>query len=115
MRSVWWLILGLGCGCVETPLEIAAIEPLREEAPPVQQNAELAPPGDSFWLAQAITEMNKPPPQRARSISLGYVGDAPLGGGVMRDTPLPADPNGAAPPSPSGCSCAAAGGAIMVR
>ena len=108
MRAAWLVILGLGCGCAETPLEVMVVEPIREEAPPVQQDAELAPPGDSFWLAQAITEMHKPPPLRPRSISLGYVGDAPLSGSVMRDTPMPAPdyPNGAPQASPTGCSCA---------
>jgi hypothetical protein len=109
MRWEWWVILGLGCGCAETPLEVATIEPWREEAPPIQQNAELAPPADSFWLTQAITEMHKPAPMRPQSISLGYVGDAPLSGGVMRDTPMatPApDPNSLPAQAPaSGCSC----------
>ncbi len=109
MRAEWLVILGLGCGCAETPLEVLVAEPVSEEAPPVQQNAELAPPGDSFWLAQSITEMQKPPPLRPRSISLGYVGDAPLSGGVMRDTPMPAAAYApyAAPQAPGwGCSCA---------
>jgi len=108
MRGVCLLLFGL-CGCAEAPLEAAFAEPFRPESPPIQQSAELAPPGDSFWLAEAVTEARKPPPARARSISLGYVGNAPLVGGVMRDTPMPAndavnDPRMTEPARPT-CSC----------
>jgi hypothetical protein len=46
-------------------------------------------PIESFWLAQAMGEAQRPPPPRygLQSISLGYVGDSPLTGGVMLDTP----------------------------
>ncbi len=103
------------CGCVQSPLEGAVLSPapIVDESPPVQQSSELAPPADSFWLAEAVSEMRKPPPVRARSISLGYVGDAPLVGGVMHDTPAPAGPADSmyptqyAPPPPApACSCA---------
>lgn len=53
----------------------------------VQQDPDPQPPVDTFWLQQAIAESRRPPPRRARSISLGYIGDAPLSGGVMRDDP----------------------------
>src|SRR5258706_15676973 len=42
--------------------------------------------GETFPEAFAASEATRPRPERPRSISLGYVGDAPLTGGVMRDT-----------------------------
>jgi hypothetical protein len=50
----------------------------------------MQPPIDTFWLQQEIAAMHEPKPTPVRSISLGYIGDAPLTGGVMRDTPMPA-------------------------
>jgi hypothetical protein len=51
------------------------------------------PPGpnteDAFWLAQSTSEAVRPPLERPKSRSLGYIGDEPLAGGVMRDTPMP--------------------------
>jgi hypothetical protein len=78
-----WLKLALllsVSGCVESQLD---------ELPPIQQNATFSPPIDDFWLHQEIEERTRPPLVRAQSISLGYVGDTPLSGGVMRDTPMP--------------------------
>lgn len=59
---------------------------------------------DDFWLNEQIAAMNEPPPRRPKSISLGYAGDAPLSGGVMRDTYIepPAAPAYA---EPRGCAC----------
>ncbi len=73
------ILLGLcvcACGCVESQLEPA-------------HSVAFTPPGDTFWLQEAREMATRPPPQRAQSISLGYIGDAPLAGGVMRDTPMP--------------------------
>lgn len=64
-----------------------------------QQREDPAPPVDTFWLQQAVEESTRPPPRPVRSISLGYIGDAPLTGGVMRDTPVDYQQRG-------GCSCA---------
>ena len=64
-----------------------------------QQREDPAQPVDTFWLQQAVEESTRPPPRPVRSISLGYIGDAPLTGGVMRDTPVDYQQRG-------GCSCA---------
>ena len=58
---------------------------------------------DGFWLHEAVDEATRPIPERPRSISLGYVGNTPLTGGVMRDTPMPIF---VAYPPPAPCSCA---------
>lgn len=74
-------------GCAETQLETTAqTDPM---LPLIQQHVALTPPGDTFWLAASREEVTRPPLVRARSISLGYIGDTPLTGGVMRDTPMP--------------------------
>lgn len=85
------LLLLSASGCVESQLE-SQLESQFNELPPMQQNATFAPPIDDFWLHQAIEERTRPPLVRPQSISLGYVGDTPLSGGVMRDTPMPAYP-----------------------
>lgn len=96
----WLVALGFALlGCAESRLE---------ELPPVQQSADLLPPVDAFWLRQAVDEATKPPLEHPRSISLGYVGDTPLTGGVMRDTPMPVVFQ---PPAP--CSCAMGGAGII--
>jgi hypothetical protein len=51
------------CGCAETDAEVDARSPVRDHFP------------EQFALAQ----QSEPPAQRPRSISLGYIGDAPLG------------------------------------
>ena len=72
------------------------------ELPPVQTAVDLRPPTDAFWLHEAVDEATRPIPARPRSISLGYVGNTPLTGGVMRDTPMPGfEPSSARPP----CTC----------
>lgn len=60
----------LGCACMQTS-PIALRPPAR--------------PIETFWLAQAIGDVQRPPPPSTslQSISLGYVGDAPLSGGMM--------------------------------
>jgi hypothetical protein len=71
-----FLILALAlCGCAET------LSP--DALPPIQANAEMLPPLDTFWMQQEIAAMREPKPLPVRSISLGYVGNAPLTGGVM--------------------------------
>ncbi|MEO7109585.1 MAG: hypothetical protein ABI183_04020 [Polyangiaceae bacterium] len=70
------------CGCVETPAATDA----RAEAHALDQPARVAV--DDFWLDQQIAAFDEKPAERPRSISLGYAGDTPLSGGVMRDTPI---------------------------
>lgn len=77
------------CGCAESPLASPSFASTPSIVPPpMQQSAAFLPPVDTFWLQQAIAERNRPPPEPVHSISLGYVGDTPLSGGVMRDTPI---------------------------
>ena len=87
------LALGL-FGCAESQLD---------ELPPVQATLDLRPPTDGFWRREAADEATRPIPERPRSISLGYVGNTPLTGGVMRDTPMPVY---LPYPVPAPCSCA---------
>lgn len=91
MRVRRWLVLAIAVavgGCAEEEEESVPVRaPVRE-----LRCAEIprAIPDDSFWLAQAITEANRPPPAPIRqTISLGFAGDEPLSNGVMRDTPMP--------------------------
>lgn len=86
-----------GCAGAAAEGELAAapvappcVAPLPESIPPAPAVA------DSFSIHQAEEEATRPAPRPARSISLGYAGDEPLAGGVMRDTPMDVDPN--APP-----------------
>ena len=44
---------------------------------------------DNFWHAHAWAEEKRPEPERPRSISLGFLSEAPLQGGVTRDSPMP--------------------------
>ena len=63
-------------GCAEEDEEFQVRTPVRQEV----HCAELphATPDDSFWLAQAIAEANRPPPAPIRrTVSLG---SAPAGG-----------------------------------
>jgi hypothetical protein len=84
------------------------VDPVALDGIPVaeQQREDPAPPVDTFWLQQAIAESTRPPPRPVRSISLGYIGDAPLTGGVMRDTPMPAANPTYVESGPSRCACA---------
>jgi hypothetical protein len=68
MRLAFALLIAT-CGCVDAVVL----------APPPRR------PIETFWLAQAMGEVQRPPPPSAslQSISLGYVGDAPLTGGMM--------------------------------
>jgi hypothetical protein len=54
-----------------------------EVLPPVQAQNAMFPPVDTFWLQQSVAQMREPKPLPVRSISLGYIGDTPLTGGVM--------------------------------
>ena len=100
VRALLFIVAVSSVGCVEL-----ADPRLVDELPPVQQNVALQPPIDSFWLQQSIAAMREPPRLPARSISLGYIGDGPLAGGVMRDTPMP-QPQMQAPPEQQTCACA---------
>jgi hypothetical protein len=72
-----WEVLGVVvvCGCVPTPIEVAP------------------PRLSTFGLAEAMAESQRPegPARTLESVSLGYVGDAPLAGGIMADSPPPDD------------------------
>jgi hypothetical protein len=81
------------CGCVETPAATDA----RAEAHALDQPTRVAV--DDFWLDQQIAAFEDHPAVRPKSISLGYAGDTPLSGGVMRDTPIYYDQQGAYPPA----------------
>ena len=67
------------CGCAET----TSLDAL----PPMQAQSAMFPPVDTFWLQQEVAQMREPKPLPVRSISLGYIGDAPLTGGVMNGPP----------------------------
>jgi hypothetical protein len=107
------IVGALACGCAESRFMVdpVALDGIPEE----EQRAETpAPPIDSFWLQEAVAESTRPPPRPVHSISLGYVGDTPLTGGVMRDTPMPMQqgPNPtyvdwSQPGATGHCSCAA--------
>jgi hypothetical protein len=87
-------LLALG-GCVEEGEEYEAVRAPSQPRQAEVHCAELphATPDDSFWLAQAISDANRPPPAPMRqTISLGYVGDEPLSNSVMRDTPIAPHP-----------------------
>jgi hypothetical protein len=93
------------CGCAESQLEARMFD---DPLPQIQTHAVLVPPVDTFWFQEAQDEATRPAPARARSISLGYVGNTPLTGGVMRDTPMPIYPTDSyvdyAPNQPCACS-----------
>ena len=76
-----------------------------------QQEQDPVPPVDTFWLQQAVAESTRPPPRPVHSISLGYIGDGPLTGGVMRDTPMgpQQNPSYVEYTNNAPCSCAARG------
>ena len=79
------------CGCAETMESVDAEAPSSAEARAVAHDHALPSRVvvDDFWLDQQIAAMSEPPPVRPKSISLGYAGDAPLSGGVMRNSPMP--------------------------
>ena len=93
MRRALLLLVGstlVGCAPAEEELAVASpasaranevcVTPLPDTVPPAPAVA------DSFWTRAQEEEAARPPPRLARSISLGYAGDEPLAGGVMRDT-----------------------------
>lgn len=85
-RTVLFGLVGLlqAIACVheaELPQPAAPV-PVAETVPPAAAVA------DAFWIHEEQEEVRRPPLRPVRSISLGYVGDEPLGGSVMRDTPL---------------------------
>lgn len=89
-------LLLVGCAAVdaESPAEFPSaqtrLEPLADTQPPAPAIE------DSYWIHQSVEEATRPPPHHRQSISLGFVGDEPLSGGVMRDTPMSGpdvDPN----------------------
>jgi len=83
----------------------------QDPVPPVSWSGAHAPMVDTFWLQQAVAESTRPPPRPVHSISLGYIGDGPLTGGVMRDTPMgpQQNPNYVEYTNNAPCSCATRG------
>jgi hypothetical protein len=76
----------------QTPVVARASQEEEQQQTPVplvQQNPPAPAVADSFWAYEAWSDRNRPRPWKRRSISLGYIGDQPLSGGVMRDTPMP--------------------------
>jgi hypothetical protein len=89
MRSAIGIAVALAVsGCADTESNIAPRTPV---------NAQLIDPTtlpapdivDGFPQVFAMAVENTPPPQRPRSISLGFIGDAPLG---TQPTPPHAEP-----------------------
>jgi hypothetical protein len=82
-----WLLAGLslgGLGCSE------ALEPVHTAADTRPSDRRLPVPSeDDFWMATQWSEQRRPAPERPRSISLGYIGDGVLPGGITRDDPVP--------------------------
>ena len=81
---------GIGCG--------AAIEPPRDASDRVVPVVERAKARDTFWVEHELAQARRPEPDRPRSISLGYVGQGKLAGGVGRDDLV--EPRRAAPYGP---------------
>jgi hypothetical protein len=79
MRRIGLLLLAL-VGCAEE--SEVALQPHVPQQPPVPVVA------DAYPIHQAREIQTRPPLERPRSISLGEVGNEPLPGGVMRDTPM---------------------------
>ena len=81
----WAALLVFVCGCAEASPDLF---PGDRTIPRMQSQNDMFPPVDTFWLQQEIArrqeqiEAEQSRPVR-RSISLGYVGDTPLTGGVM--------------------------------
>lgn len=80
----WALALLFVCGCAETPDFL----PGDRTIPQVQSQNDLFPPVDTFWLRQEVARREQQQLEEQsrpvrRSISLGYIGDTPLTGGVM--------------------------------
>lgn len=95
VRAVVLIVAMCSVGCVESRYDLAICAVPRvsvEDLPPAQQSLAMQPPLDSFWMQQEIAAMHEPKPLPVRSISLGYIGDTPLTGGVMRNTPMPPRP-----------------------
>lgn len=109
----------MACGCAETADSTEAEAPSPVDARAIAH--EHALPSrvvvDDFWLDQQIAAMSEPDPVRPKSISLGYAGDTPLSGGLMRDSPLP-EPPAAQASGPPGAGCdmpGACGKACAIR
>jgi len=106
-RAGWGLALAVAALASTGCTELFADEPAWPRSP-FSEEPEASPPAlpaegrtvqvqapgptteDDFWLAQRASEYARPPPERPRSISLGYISDDILAGGVTRYGPLPA-------------------------
>jgi hypothetical protein len=75
MRRVVIAMFLFVCGCAE--------QTSLDALPPMQAQNAMFPPVDTFWLQQEVAHMREPRPLPVRSISLGYIGDTPLTGGMM--------------------------------
>ena len=82
-----WVLLLFVCGCAETSPDLY---PGDRTIPQMQSQNDMFPPVDTFWLqqevarrqAEQLAEESRPV---RHTVSLGYIGDAPLTGGVMND------------------------------
>ncbi|MGH7281200.1 MAG: hypothetical protein ACRELY_06740 [Polyangiaceae bacterium] len=101
----------MACGCAETSDSAEAEAPSSVDARATAHDRALPSRVvvDDFWLDQQIAAMSEPEPVRPKSISLGYAGDSPLSGGVMRDSPMP-DPAAAQAYGPPVADCDIPGG-----
>jgi len=75
-------------GCAESP----ALQSAQVRAPhhiTIENHEAVA--AMPLWLFVATERANRPHPRPrlSHTVSLGYVGDAPLTGALMRDTPVP--------------------------
>jgi hypothetical protein len=93
----WAVTLLFVCGCAEASPDLF---PGDRTIPQVQSKNDMFPPVDTFWLQQEVARRNaqleaeQARPVR-RTVSLGYIGDNPLTGGVMNG-PQEYGPNRAA-------------------
>jgi hypothetical protein len=81
----WAALLLFVCGCAETSPDLF---PGDRTIPQMQSQNDMFPPVDTFWLQQEIARrQEQQQAEEARpvrhTVSLGYVGDTPLTGGVM--------------------------------
>lgn len=91
----------LGCAEMEEDVaypRVASSPPSAREPTPCAAEPSAGAPvvlADSYPIYEAREEATRPLPRPRQSLSLGYVGDEPLAGGVTRETYMP-------PPQPYG-------------
>lgn len=77
LKGALFALAATGCG--------AAIEPPRDASDRVVPVVDRVKPHDTFWAEHEAAQARRTEPERPRSISLGYVGQGKLAGGVGRD------------------------------